>query len=95
MRTIGKGLKPDLRPLEVRQDGDRDPLVSGGPLQVGVDLFVDGVGAVAQIEPGHIHPRSNQGTKLVVGTSGGTKGGDNFGAAHSAPHTEAGLGLPA
>ena len=51
-----KRAEPDLGALQVGEDGDRVPGAVGGLAHHPVGLLVVGVRAVAEVQPGDVHP---------------------------------------
>lgn len=83
-RTLGEGLKADLRALEVGEDTDGPAgLLGGGPDPV-VAALVLGVGAVAEVEAGHVHAGLDQRHEHFVGVDRGAESTDDFRTAHGA-----------
>ncbi|MGX1117888.1 hypothetical protein RKD37_003251 [Streptomyces ambofaciens] len=80
--TLREGLQADLRALEVGEDTDGAAgLLGGGPDPV-VPPLVLGVGAVAEVEAGHVHAGFDQRDELLVGVDRGAESTDDFRTAH-------------
>ncbi len=80
--AFAEAAEADLRALKVREDADGAVGLVGGLADVGVALLVFGVGAVAEVEAGHVHAGLGKGLDLVVRGGGGSQGADDSGSAH-------------
>ena len=84
VRPVAEPAEPDLRALQVGQDGQR--LVRGlrgGPQPV-VDHLVVGVVAVTEVHPGDVHAGIQQGGDALLGRRRGSHGANDFCAASHA-----------
>ena len=64
-RAVGERAEPDLRALQVGQDGDGPAGAVGGLPDPLVGGRVVLVGAVAEVQPGHVHPGLDEGGDLL------------------------------
>lgn len=80
--AFAEAAEADLRALKVGEDADAAAGLVGGFAYVSVPLLVFGVGAVAEVEAGHVHSGLDQCLDLVVCFGGGPKGTNDFRSAH-------------
>ena len=82
--------EPDLRALQILQDGDRAaPTLLSEP-DLANHLGVLAVGAVREVHARHVHTGGNEAIEERGATAGGPDGADDLGAAHAAnPLSEA------
>ena len=81
---FAEAAEPDLRALKVGEDADAAAGLLGGLADAVVALLVLGVGAVAQVEAGHVHSGLDERLDLLVRVGGGAQGADDFCSAHAA-----------
>jgi hypothetical protein len=81
--ALREGVEADLGALQVDEDADAASGLVGGLADAAVALLVLRVGAMAEIESGHIHAGLDQCLDLVVGVGGGSEGTDDFCSAHN------------
>ena len=80
-RAVGERAEPDLGALQVGQDGDGVAGAVGGLPDQLVGGRVVGVRAVAEVQPGDVHPGLDEGGDLLRGAGRGPEGADDLGAA--------------
>ena len=84
VRPVGELAEPDLRPLQVGEDGDGAAGLLGGVAHEVVHLLVVLVAAVAEVQSGHVHARLDQAEHALGGSGGGPHGADDlYAACHS------------
>ena len=79
-RAGGEGTQPDLRALQVNEHADSAPRVQTGLADLAVPLFMFGVGAMAEVQTGDVHPGLDELAKLSG--DGWAQCADNLGATH-------------
>ena len=81
VRSVAEPAEPDLRALQVGEDGQRLVGGLGGGPEPLVDHFMVGVVAVTEVHPGDVHPCIQEGSDALLGRRRGAHGADNFCAA--------------
>jgi len=82
VRTFGEPAEPDLRSLQVDEDGDGTAGVIRRLAHVRQSGVVVGVVAVAEVEAGHVHTGIDDGANHLVAFGGRTQSGDDLRASH-------------
>ena len=80
-RAVGEPAEPDLGALQVGQHGDVAPGQLGGPAHLAEAPAVLLVLAVAEVEPGDVHARVDEGAQPLEAVGGRTQGADDLRAA--------------
>ena len=81
--AFAEAAEADLRALKVGEDADAAAGLVGGLAHAVVALLVVGVGAVAEVEAGHVHSGFDQCLDLVVRVGGGAQCADDLCSAHA------------
>ena len=82
--SLFKGLQADLWSLGVQQGGHRDVQFFAQVFEHLQPALVVLVGAMGEVEAGHIHAAFHHGLQDFRGVRGRTQGADNFGLSHRA-----------